>query len=56
MGVRTHYDLEEMFGVHEDDLVFPIESDNTVDLGEAIRQNMLLSIPMKPLCKADCKV
>ncbi len=40
--------------VEEDDFVFPVESDNTVDVGEVIRQNMILDLPMKPVCVTDC--
>jgi len=39
----------------EKDFVFPIESDNTIDLGEAIRQNILTALPIKPLCSDLCK-
>jgi len=31
-----------------------ISSDNVLDLGEIIRQNTLLNLPMKPLCRPDC--
>jgi uncharacterized protein len=33
---------------------FTIDSRNTLDLGELIRQYVLLNLPMKPLCRADC--
>jgi uncharacterized protein len=33
---------------------FTIDEHHILDLGEAIRQNALLAIPMKPLCKTDC--
>ena len=33
-----------------DDFIFKIDKDNTIDLGEAIRQNMLTQLPIKPLC------
>lgn len=39
----------------EKDFVFGIEEDNTLDLSEIIRQNLLLVLPIKPLCKPDCK-
>ena len=29
--------------------------DKTLDLDETIRQNLLLALPIKPLCKAECK-
>jgi uncharacterized protein len=33
---------------------FFIDDHHILDLREAIRQNALLAIPMKPLCKVDC--
>ncbi len=33
---------------------FSIDEHHVLDLTEAIRQNALLAIPMKPLCKPDC--
>ncbi len=33
------------------DFIFKIEKDNTIDLGEAVRQNILTELPIKPLCK-----
>jgi uncharacterized protein len=33
---------------------FTIDNKNVVDLGELIRQYILLSLPMKPLCRPDC--
>ncbi|MDP2730028.1 MAG: DUF177 domain-containing protein [Dehalococcoidales bacterium] len=33
---------------------FPIDEDNILDLTEAVRQYVLLAIPMKPLCHQDC--
>ncbi|MEA3493582.1 MAG: YceD family protein [Candidatus Margulisiibacteriota bacterium] len=38
-----------------EDFVYPIEEDNTIDLSEMIRQDLLLSIPIKTLCSPDCK-
>jgi uncharacterized protein len=31
-----------------------IDNDNMLDLGEVIRQYILLNLPMKPLCRPDC--
>lgn len=39
--------------IDEDD-VFPIDDHHLVDLTEAIRQQVLLDIPMVTLCKEDC--
>jgi uncharacterized protein len=33
---------------------FTIDEHHILDLSEAIRQNALLTIPMKPLCRDDC--
>lgn len=38
----------------EEDEVFPINEHHEVDLTEAIRQNVLLAVPMATLCKPDC--
>ena len=39
----------------EKDFVYPIEKNNTLDLGETIRQNLLLALPIKALCEEKCK-
>ena len=39
----------------EEDFVYPIKKDNTIDLTEVIRQDLLLAIPIKTLCSPDCK-
>lgn len=33
---------------------FTIDEHHVLDLSEAVRQNALLAIPMKPLCRNDC--
>jgi uncharacterized protein len=33
---------------------FTIDDNNVLDLGELIRQYVLLNLPMKPLCHPDC--
>jgi uncharacterized protein len=38
----------------ENEMVFPIDHNHQLDLREAIRQNLLLALPMQPLCKEDC--
>jgi uncharacterized protein len=38
----------------EEDEVFPINEHHEVNLTEAIRQNVLLAIPMVTLCNPDC--
>jgi len=34
--------------------VFTISEQHILDLTEAIRQNAIVAIPMKPLCREDC--
>ena len=36
------------------DFVFAIEPDNTIDLSEVIRQNILTELPIRPLCNEKC--
>ncbi|MFH1361061.1 MAG: YceD family protein [bacterium] len=37
------------------DFVYPIEPDNSIDLREMLRQNILLAIPTKTLCREECQ-
>lgn len=38
----------------DDDLSFPIDHNHILDLREAIRQNLVLALPVRTLCKEDC--
>ncbi|HLW00454.1 MAG TPA: DUF177 domain-containing protein [Ktedonobacterales bacterium] len=38
----------------DNELIFPIDQNHQLDLREAIRQNLLLALPMQPICKEDC--
>lgn len=39
----------------EDGKTFSVYQGDEIDLTEPIRQNLLLEIPMKPVCRPDCK-
>ncbi|MFI5272642.1 MAG: YceD family protein [Ktedonobacterales bacterium] len=39
---------------NDDGLSFPIDRNHLLDLREAIRQNLVLTMPAKPLCREDC--
>jgi len=39
----------------DEEEIFPIDEHHLVDLTEAIRQNVLLALPMVTLCREDCK-
>ncbi|HEV7126804.1 MAG TPA: DUF177 domain-containing protein [Ktedonobacterales bacterium] len=36
------------------ELIFPIDANHLLDLREAIRQQLLLALPMRTICRADC--
>ena len=38
-----------------EDFVSQIDADNTIDLTELIRQDLLLTLPAQPLCSANCE-
>ncbi len=38
----------------EDDSIFMIDGQHMLDLEEAVREQVLLSLPMRPLCRPDC--
>lgn len=62
-----HVDFEEQFyptvdvisGMplepFDEDEIFPIDAHHEVDLTEAVRQNVLLALPMVTICREDCK-
>jgi len=39
----------------EDETAFTIDDHHQIDLREAIRQNIVLALPIQPLCREDCK-
>ena len=41
--------------VEEDDLGVSYYKDDEIDLGEMIREQFYLTLPMKPLCREDCQ-
>ena len=41
--------------IEEDDLSTSFYDDDQIDLGELMREQFLLALPMKPLCTDDCK-
>jgi uncharacterized protein len=43
------------FELKAEDFVYPIDKDNTIDLTEILRQDLLLAIPIKTLCSPDCE-
>jgi uncharacterized protein len=38
----------------EDNSIYMIDGHHVVDLDEAVREQVLLNLPMRPLCKPDC--
>jgi DUF177 domain-containing protein len=40
--------------VGEEDLGVSFYKDDTIDLGEVLREQFYLTLPMKPLCREDC--
>lgn len=38
----------------EDDSVYVIDGHHVIDLNEAVREQVLLNLPLRPLCRPDC--
>jgi uncharacterized protein len=67
--VPLSFEMEEEFRRHrhespdrkkerelkDDDFFSEISSDNTIDLSEALRQELLTELPIQPLCSEECK-
>jgi uncharacterized protein len=41
--------------IEEDDLTTAFYENDTIDLGQLVREQFYLSLPMKPLCRAECR-
>jgi uncharacterized protein len=41
--------------IEEDDLTTAFYSDDEIDLGQLMREQFYLALPMKPLCAEDCR-
>ena len=39
----------------DDDLAFRIDQNHELDLGEAVRQHLVIELPMQSVCSEDCK-
>src|SRR6476646_1449177 len=48
-------DASEEQQVEEDDLGVSYYRDDEIDLGEMVREQFYLALPMKPLCREDCQ-
>ena len=48
------FNIEEEYLPGAEEGAFAITANLEIDLGEAVRQYMLLAMPMKPLCCSDC--
>ncbi|PIW40636.1 MAG: metal-binding protein [Chloroflexi bacterium CG_4_10_14_0_8_um_filter_46_9] len=54
--LRPTIDISSGLPLHlsEESEGFTIDKNHVLDLGELIRQYILLNLPMKPLCRPDC--
>ena len=48
-------DDDEEIEVEDDDVSLTFYRDEQIDLNELLREQFYLALPMKPLCKVDCK-
>ena len=48
-------DGEDETAIEEDDLGVAYYKDDQIDLGELMREQFYLALPMKPLCRPDCR-
>jgi uncharacterized protein len=51
-GGRSHDDERE---IEEDDLSTAFYENDEIDLGQLMREQFYLSLPMKPLCREECQ-
>ena len=41
--------------IDDDDVGVSFYTDDTIDLGDVVREQIYLTLPMKPLCRTDCR-
>ncbi len=46
---------DEVYELHNDELEVDFYSGDEIDLDNLIEEDIILSVPMKPLCNEDCK-
>jgi uncharacterized protein len=54
-GVHGKHGRSDEHEIQEDDLSTAFYRDETIDLGELVREQVYLALPMKPLCSEACK-
>jgi len=47
---------EQIYSIHKEADTFLINRNQTIDIYPSIRQEILLSVPIKPICKDECKI
>ena len=52
---RTENSGEPEREIEEDDLTTAFYENDTIDLGDLMREQFYLALPMKPLCRDDCR-
>ena len=53
-ALTAHPQIAGMW-VEEDDLTTAFYENDAIDLGQLMREQVYLSLPMKPLCRDDCR-
>jgi uncharacterized protein len=54
-GVQGRHGKADEREIQEDDLGTAFYRDETIDLGELVREQLYLALPMKPLCSDSCR-
>ena len=52
---KVDINYKQNFKDNPGDDEFPISSDSKIDVWPSIRQEILLNLPLQPLCNKDCK-
>jgi|DewCreStandDraft_5_1066085.scaffolds.fasta_scaffold00384_21 uncharacterized protein len=47
--------LEEEVRLSREDFIFPLPEGGILDVTELVRQNLIMAIPIKPVCKENCQ-
>ena len=54
VDVRTGFAVDPVEAIDDEEERFSIDENHELDLGEALRQHLVLALPMKPDCGSEC--
>lgn len=52
---RLEYESSQAVALEEEDMAFSVFDDQAIDIDQLVREQVLLTVPVRALCREDCK-